>query len=117
RELCPLLPPPPNWAPIVFPTVGAAGTDFTPSRSARNVNVGRDTSFQLSTAGVTASVPVPAIGQIAVVSNGTGAGTVVPPPSSAFTIPVARLGVQARLCQSGALSLRTPKFEPPTISK
>jgi hypothetical protein len=72
------------------------------------------TSFQLSAAGVSASLPEPAMGPIFPVSTGTGA---LPPLLSAFTIPLARLGEQARFPQSGALSLRMPKLEPPTISR
>src|ERR1700688_3817377 len=101
---------------MVLPLVAAAGTDFTPSISARYGNVGSVTSFQLSTAGVTASSPDPEIGHTFPLSNGTGAGAGAA-PSSAFTIPVARLGVQFLSCQSGGLSLRMPKFDPPTISR
>jgi hypothetical protein len=32
-------------------------------------------------------------------------------------LPVARFGVQVELCQSGELSSRIPKLEPPTISR
>src|SRR5579871_3948018 len=101
---------------MVLPFVGPAGTDFTPSMLARYGKVGSVTSFQLSTASVLASVPVPAMGQTLPLSKGTGGGA-GEAPSSALTMPVAMFGRQFRLCQSGALSLRTPKFEPPTISR
>ena len=35
---------------------------------------------------------------------------------SVLTVPVARLDAQL-LCQAGGLSLRTPKFDPPTTSR
>src|ERR1017187_70750 len=95
-----------------LPIVGAAGTCLTPSMSARATK-GPAISFQVSTAGVSASVPVPVIGQMLPVSTGTGA---LPPPSSAFTILVAIFGEQ-ELPHAGALSLRMPKFDPPTISR
>src|ERR1017187_3612331 len=98
---------------MVLPTVGAAGTDLTPSRSARATK-GPPTSFQVSTAGVSASVPEPVMGQTLPVSMGTGA---LPPPSSAFTMPVAMFDEHEVLPQLGELSLRIPKFEPPTISR
>src|SRR5579863_2538035 len=100
-----------------MPVVGAAGTDFTPSMSARATN-GPPTSFQVSTAGVAASMPVPAMGQMLPVSSFDGTpGALVPPPSSAFTMPETIFGEQLVLPQFGELSLRTPKFEPPTISR
>src|SRR5271166_2110552 len=109
-----------------LPTVGAAGTDFTPSRSARYgkimILLTTPISFQSSTAGVAASIPFPEIGQTLSVSIGTGAdgpgGTAVAASSSAFTIPLTMLGVQGvALPQFGGLSLRMPKFEPPMISR
>src|SRR5579872_679425 len=99
---------------MVLPTVGAAATDFTPSMSAKKLNVPGSVSFQLSTAGVAASLPRPEIGQTAVVSIGMGG---VPRSSSAFTRPEEILGVQLVLPQFGGLSLRTPKLDPPTISR
>src|ERR1039458_10707433 len=102
-----------NWSPIVLPTAGAAGTDLTPSRSASATN-GPAISFQVSTAGVSASLPEPQMGQMLPVSTFTGA---LPPPSSALTMPLEMLGVQAVLPQSGALSLRIAKLDPPTISR
>ena len=64
------------------------------------------TSLVQSSAGVAASVPLPAIGQM------FGLGGM-----SVFAIPVERLVAQVALCQSGALSSSTPKFDPPTISR
>src|SRR5450755_448868 len=62
-------------------------------------------SLVQSRAGVAASVPLPSMGQI-------GAET-----DSKDTNPLLRFVAQLRLCQFGGLSLRTPKFEPPTISR
>jgi hypothetical protein len=36
---------------------------------------------------------------------------------SVAAVPEARLVVQEKSCQSGLLSLSTPKFEPPTTSR
>ena len=63
------------------------------------------TSFEQSTAGVAASVPLPAIGQIALGVD------------SKLGFPLARLVTQEVLCQRGLLSSSTPKFDPPTVSR
>src|ERR1700676_2571552 len=99
-----------------LPTVGDAGTAFTPSMSARKLNTPGFTSFQKSPAGVAASIPDPAIGQTLPISRVTVVGA-LPPKLSAFTAPVIRCGVQLLSCQAGSLSLRIPKLEPPTISR
>ena len=64
------------------------------------------TSLVQSSAGVAASVPIPSMGQIFGLGGLSVLGT-----------PVERLVAHAPLCQSGALSLWTPKFEPPTTSR
>src|SRR5271169_769310 len=63
-------------------------------------------SLDMSMAGVAASVPLPVIGQTAPDGGLSVSGT-----------PVARFVMQFALCQSGALSLSTPKLEPPTTSR
>src|SRR5215475_14100338 len=97
-----------------MPTVFAAANECTPSMLARKLNTGGAVSFQLSTCGVGASLPVPSIGQMGSPVIGKGAA---PLSLSALKIPETMLGEQLVLCQSGELSLRTPKFEPPTISR
>src|SRR5580658_6220468 len=96
----------------------AAGTDFTPSMFARAI-IGGSPSFQTSTASVGASVPNPEIGQISepLLSTLYPAGIELGKSASALITPVARFGEQLWLCQSGALSLRMPKLEPPTSSR
>src|SRR6266436_4859629 len=97
-----------SWSAIVLPTVfGAASKPKLPSTSIREQGAVHSLP-ELSIAGVAASVPVPEIGQTAPllgVSKFADGGL------------VSRFGVHAELCQSGPLSLRTPKFEPPTISR
>src|SRR5215470_7509466 len=101
-----------NWSAMVLPTVlGAAASDFTPSMSINpggqgSVTEGFGHSLVRSMAGVAASVPVPAIGHTFELEG-----------KSVTTVPDTRFGVQLALCQSGALSLRTPKFDPPTTSR
>src|SRR6476646_8489456 len=97
---------------MVLPVVpGAALMEVKPSISIRpggqgSVVSGLGHSLVRSIAGVSASVPVPAIGQTFGLDG-----------KSVAINPVERLVMQVALCQSGLLSLRTPKFEPPTISK
>src|SRR5215467_8359425 len=100
---------------MLIPSVRAAGTLARPSISARKLNTPGVISFHVSTAGVSASVPDPAMGHTLPVSIDTpGGGESV---ASALTNPLCRLAVQLLLPQSGLLSLRTPKLEPPTISR
>ena len=84
----------------------AAGIDILPSISVTAVICGGLVSLNVSITGVAASVPVPEIGQMF--------GNV---PLSNEVIPDARFGVHVRSCQSGELSFRTPKFEPPVTSR
>src|SRR5258708_28986603 len=98
-----------SWSAMVFPAVlDAFRIDRTPSMSIRPGGQGtvEGHSLLMSMAGVSASVPDPEIGQ-----------TFPPGGLSRFGTPDARLVVQVALCQSGLLSLRTPKFDPPTISR
>src|SRR5580692_6406423 len=99
---------------MVLPTVGAEGTDLTPSMFGMKLMKPGSVSFQLSTASVVASVPVPLIGHTLPCSMGIGGGFGAL-SLSALVMPVAMFGRQLELCQSGELSLRTRKFEPPTI--
>ena len=55
------------------------------------------------------------MGQTLPVPIGTPVGGV--PALSALTSPLSRVGVQTVLPQSGALSLRMPKLEPPRTSR
>ena len=92
---------------MVLPTIPeAAGIDMTPSISVTEVTAGGVISFVVSTTGVAASVPVPAIGQLAPKEELSNA-----------VVPETMFVVQAPLCQSGLLSFRTPKFEPPVTSR
>src|SRR5260370_40785647 len=94
-----------RWSAMVLPKVaGAAGNDRNPSML---FSPGWPwTSFVVSTTTVGASVPTPAIGQIAEVDG-----------LSVDGVPEARFVVQDGLCQLGSLSLSTPKLEPPTTSR
>src|ERR1700737_661258 len=95
-----------SWSAIVLPTVfGAASKPKVPSISISEQGAVHSLP-EVSIGGVVASVPVPKIGQ-----TGPLLGL------SKFVIGglVSRFGVQVVLCQSGPLSLRMPKFEPPTI--
>ena len=91
---------------MVLPIVCAAGMDSTPSMFVTARIDGGVISFVTLIATVGASMPVPAIGQ----TSGLG-GT------SVATSPDARFGVHVALCQSGELSVSTPKFDPPTTSR
>src|SRR5215469_5814309 len=98
---------------MVLPTMPCfAGIDSLPLMSIKpggqgSVTEGYGHSFVLSIAGVSASVPVPAIGH----TFGLEGKSVIVTPG------VSRFGVQFLSCQSGLLSLRSPKFDPPTISR
>ena len=73
-----------------------------------SVSGGVDVSFTLlSSTGVAASVPVPAIGQTIPVLG----------LSVFVTCPGVMFGEHFLLCQSGYWSDRSLKFEPPTTSK
>ena len=92
---------------MVLPTMPvAAGIDRTPSISVTDVTDGGVISFVVSKTGVAASVPRPRIGQTGGLDE-----------SSYDVVPEARFVVQSPLCQSGLLSFRTPKFDPPTTSR
>src|SRR6185437_11186048 len=98
-----------SWSAMVLPTVFlAAGTDIFPSISINPGGHGAAPGHSLvkSIAGVSASVPQPPIGHTGALDG-----------LSVVTSPVARFGMHAELCQSGLLSLRTPKFDPPTTSR
>jgi hypothetical protein len=84
----------------------AAGIDILPSISVTAVICGGLVSLKVSITGVAASVPVPVIGQMF--------GKV---PLSNDVIPEARFVVHVRSCQSGELSFKTPKFDPPVTSR
>jgi len=84
----------------------AAGIDWTPSISVTDVIAGGAVSFDMSKTGVAASVPLPAIGQTFGLDE-----------TSYDVVPETIFGAQPPLCQSGLLSFRTPKLEPPTTSR
>src|SRR5215831_2614945 len=98
-----------SWSAMVLPEMlVAAGIDITPSMlfSPALLPAAHCTSLVQSTAGVSASVPSPVIGQMLGLDG-----------LSVLTDAEARFGVQVALCQSGLLSLCTPKLEPPAISR
>src|SRR5712692_6688502 len=98
---------------MVFPLMFvAAGMDLTPSIlfSPSLLPGAQLVSFVQSIAGVAASDPVPKMGQ----TLGLAGLSVL---AVAVAVAVAKLLVHVALCQSGLLSLCTPKFEPPTTSR
>src|SRR5262249_54177299 len=96
-----------SWSAIVLPTVCAAGmTGATPSMLVTDRIDGGVISFTVSNWGVGASIPVPPMGH----TSGL-AGT------SVFGVPRERFVLHDGFLQSGLLSLRTPKFDPPTTSR
>src|SRR5262249_53364260 len=95
-----------SWSAIVFPLIClSAGMDIFPSISVTAVIAGGVVSLNVSITGVAASVPSPDTGQFATESL------------SKCVLGTRMLLVQFVLCQSGELSFRIPKFDPPVISR